>query len=108
MRYEREFLRVGKPTVEAPGDVRFPRNIMVEEEFEADFRYRIHGKMTYYDAYLDEEVTTDFQMYDDENRGKDGWWDELLDRYDKRYEDEDIDILSIAVEKISHQPGYRY
>jgi len=108
MRYEREFLRVGKPTVDAPSDVRFPRNIMVEEEFEADFRYRIHGKMTYYDAVTDQEIETAIQMYSDDNLGKDGWQDDFISRYSKRYEEEEIDIISVSFDKISHQPGYRY
>lgn len=108
VRYEREFLRVGKPTVDAPSDVRFPRNIMVEEEFDADFRYRIHGKMTYYDAVTDQEIQTDIQMYSDDNLGKDGWQDDFIGRYSKRYEDEEIEIISVSFDKIVHQPGYRY
>lgn len=108
VRYEREFLRVGKPTVEAPGDVRFPRNIMIEEEFPADFRYRLHGKMTYYDGVTDQEIETDIQMYDDENRGKDGWEKEFFERYQDPYKDQEIEILHVHFEKVVHQPGYRY
>jgi len=107
-RDEREFLKLGPATLEAAGDVSFPRNIMAEEKFDADFRYRIHGKMTYYDAVRDEEIETEIQMYDDENRGKDGWQNEFVDRYEQRYEEEDIQILSVSFEKVVHQPRYRY
>lgn len=108
VRHETEFLRIGKPTVEAPGHVSFPRNIMAEEEFPADFRYRIHGKMTYYDSELDEVIETQIQMYDDENRGKDGWEEEFFNRYTNRYELEGLEPISVHFEKVVHQPGYRY
>jgi len=81
---------------------------MAEEEFDADFRYRLHGKMTYYDAVREEDITIDIQMYDDENRGKDAWQDEFINRYSKRYEEEEIEILSVSFEKVVHQPGYKY
>lgn len=108
VRYEREFLRVGKPTVDAPGNIPFPQNIMVEEEFDADFRYRIHGRMTYYDADLDDEVETDIQMYSDDNLGKDGWENDFIDRYERGYEEEEKQLLYVSFQKVTHQAGYRY
>ena len=108
VRYEKEFLRVGPDTIKAPGDVRFPRNLMVEEKFDADFRYRLHGRMTYYDAETDSDIDTEIQMYTDDNLGKDGWLDDFVDRYTTRYAEEDIEILSVRFDKITHQAGYRY
>jgi len=81
---------------------------MLEEEFDADFRYRLHGKMTYYDAVTDQDIITNIQMYTDDNLGAQGWEDDFIDRYTKRYEEEEIEVQSISFEKVVHQPGYRY
>jgi len=81
---------------------------MVEEEFDADFRYRIHGRMTYYDADLDDEVETDIQMYSDDNLGKDGWENDFIDRYERGYEEEEKQLLYVSFQKVTHQAGYRY
>ena len=108
VRYEREFLRVGKPTLAAPGDTPFPRNIMAEEEFDADFRYRLHGRMTYYDTAKGYEREKDIQMYTDDNLGKDGWEEDFIDKYIDEPSVEGLQILSVTFNKITHQPGYNY
>ncbi|GAJ09331.1 unnamed protein product, partial [marine sediment metagenome] len=36
------------------------------------------------------------------------WKDEFIDRYVKRYEYEDIELLSVSFEKVVHQPRYGY
>lgn len=108
VRYEREFLRVGKATVESSGDVRFPHDLMVEEEFDYDSKYRLHGKATYYDEDLDEEFETDVQLYADSNLGKDGWEEQFVRKWSPTYEEEGIHIVSVRWEKIVHDSRYSY
>lgn len=108
VRLEREFIRVGKATVEAPGDVPFPHNLMVEEEIPVPKTYRLHGKARLYDFDRDEEYEIDIQMYSDANLGKEGWEKQFIDRYQPRYGEEDIEVLSVHFEKVVHMPGWRY
>ncbi len=105
---EREFLRVGKATTKYAGDIRFSKALMVEEDFLSASRYRVSGTMELYDSAEDELYDTPFQFYTDENMGKDGWEQEFRKRYQPRYGEEDIDFLGLRIDRVSHQPGFKY
>lgn len=105
---EREFLRVGKATTEFAGNIAFTKSLMVEEDFLSASRYRVSGVMELYDATEDVLFDTPFQFYSDENLGKDGWEDLFKQRYQPRYGEEDIELLGLSIDRVSHQPGFRY
>jgi len=108
VREEREFLRVGKPTKEFAGDVEFARDLMVEEDFPYPSRYRIRGTVELYDAAEDELYDMPIQFYTDSNLGKDEWEKEFMRRYQPRYGEEDIEVMGVGFDRVSHQPGFRY
>lgn len=105
---EREYLKVGKATKEFAGDIPFDRSLMVEEDFLYPSKYRISGKVNLYDEETDEVFDMNIQFYDDENRGKNAWDSEFMDRYEDRYEYEGYSVVSIDIDRVSHQPGFRY
>lgn len=108
VRLEKEFIKVGRATIEAPGNIPFPHDLMVDEFFPMTTRYRLHGKATLYDIDLDEVYDIDIQMYTDANLGKDGWKKQFIDRYQPGYGFEDLEVLDVHFEKIVHMPGFPY
>lgn len=108
VRLEKEFIRVGKATIAAPGNIPFPHNLMVEEEFPMTTRYRLHGQATLYDLDLEEAYTIDIQMYSDSNLGKDGWESQFISRYTPAYGEEGIEVQDVTFNKIVHMPGGTY
>jgi len=106
--YEREFLRVTAPTLKYPRHLKFDQNLMVEEYFPGEFKYRLFGTAQIRDRTTGEIFTKDTSMYSDYWASEDMWEEDFKTGYHDKYQNRNYQILAVTYSKISHHEGYAY
>lgn len=108
VKYEKDYVKFGIPTHEAARDIPFPKNIMCSEPFQHDSGYYLHGRMIQYSPETQQFIESPISMYDDKNRGLEAWEDRFMKQWTEPYDDEELILQSVTIDKVQHDPGYRY
>lgn len=108
VRAERDFLNVQEPTLKHPRHLKFPQELMVEESFPAEFRYKIFGRAQYRDMTTGELFRDDVSMYVDYDASPDMWEQEFLTRFTHDPSDPSARLLAFTTLRVSHNEGWAY
>ncbi len=84
------------------------QGLMVETELKANARYRVYGRMNYYDELDGQHYTEIKSFYTDDLANKGNWSDEFVRQRGKAYSGQEMDILSFEITAVEHNRGYPY
>jgi len=84
------------------------RDIMVETDLGIDRKYRVYGKMTYYDEFQDEYYEETKSFYTNDLASKEDLENAFIGHYYEQYYIEGTSVLGFKITAVEHNTGYNY
>jgi len=85
-----------------------PRAWMSEVQLGMPYRYRVFGEVTFYDPDSNQHVVKTSSFYSDDYLKKGDYEAEFMDFFEKRYDEENLELISFKQTSVEHNLGYSY